>query len=838
MFLAGPSAAAAQAPVEAGEPTRSAGPVVSEQPAKAAEPAERAEPAAQGELVEEADSDAAAEPAVVEDVRPVLHAGVEEILVTAERREASLQDVPIAISAFSGERLAEGGIERIDELSFNVPNFHYGTDLGRARITIRGVSTSGGDQATAFHVDGIYQNSEFFPAGMTFYDIERIEVLRGPQGTLYGRNATGGSVNVISKRPTHDFEIFGDLQVGNYSMIQGRGVVNIPLVEDSLAVRASFFGIDREGYQRNLLSDDRSADRDDRRRWGVRGQALWSPHERFEMVLRGVYGRVDEAGFGRRNEGDFPGPTTVFDGDFELVPGVFIPLKVDADPFKGAIPNPEDVREVYQDFFGGTEATNRSGNGTATWGVGMPGIGDTEFVLSAAYTRGDIEGAMDFDTSSVPAVRNESTVANEEYVADLHWATTNEGDPGWRGDLKWQLGGFYLRSSQTIDSFVPTNIALDFSLNNGPPITLALDIPFETGSSRLDQSGAIYGQMTYTLFEDFDLTGGVRYTQDWKELDHYETALIIPVDLPGLPPGLSICLQPEHEVQKSNSWGDVSGKLGAQYRFGTDHNVYFNFSPGYKAGTVNPDLPPDLTQIAGITLPGQDPICPAFTPVADAEPERLLAYEAGIKNRFWDGRLMLNLTGFYYDYENLQVSTLFGATAIVQNAATARLYGFEIESAAMLFDHLGLEANFAFLDARFSEFTGFEVEDPANDGVVFTGNTMPRAPRFSGNFVASWSQQMGRFGTLMPRAQIFASDRVFFRASNSPKDTQDAYWFLNLRLMWWSEEGNVSAEFFVNNVLDKDIQSYKDVGSYLLGAPTSTGFEPPRTIGFRLGLKY
>ena len=181
-------------------------------------------------LAEEGRGEDGEEGAVGEPEEQQKTVGIEEIKVTAEKREADVQEVPVAISAFSGDQLFEAGVENVDELSFNVPSFHYGEVLGSARITIRGVSSSGGasDQATAFHVDGVYQNSSLIPSGLTFYDLERVEVLRGPQGTLYGRNATGGAINVISYPPSDEYEFSYEQTFGTYSQYLTKTVLISP----------------------------------------------------------------------------------------------------------------------------------------------------------------------------------------------------------------------------------------------------------------------------------------------------------------------------------------------------------------------------------------------------------------------------------------------------------------------------------------------------------------------------------------------------------------------------------------------------------------------------------
>lgn len=176
---------------------------------------------------------------------------IEEIVVTSSKRQADVQDTAIAISAFTGSQLDAAGVGQLQDLAFQVPNLHYGVEFGLARITIRGVSTAlGADASTAFHVDGVYQNDPGLPATLTFFDVARVEVLRGPQGTLYGRNATGGAINAVSNPPSDELELFGDVQVGTYEQRLGRFALNVPVVEDRVATRLSGFFELRDGAAR------------------------------------------------------------------------------------------------------------------------------------------------------------------------------------------------------------------------------------------------------------------------------------------------------------------------------------------------------------------------------------------------------------------------------------------------------------------------------------------------------------------------------------------------------------------------------------------------------------
>ena len=214
-------------------------------------------------------------------------AQIEEIIVTATKRETTLQETAIAISVFDQSMLDLFGVQDIIGLGSHVPSLVFGQDNNDWKVTLRGVGSENLDitseAGVALHVDGVYQAR---PAGFNAltYDIERIEVLRGPQGTLYGRNATGGAINVISRQPAYEFSAIGDVLFGDYDRARARAAINIPLVEDTLAFRATVTRENRDGYQTNVNPDGNEGnDADDT---SFRGQLLWDVNDDFSMIAR------------------------------------------------------------------------------------------------------------------------------------------------------------------------------------------------------------------------------------------------------------------------------------------------------------------------------------------------------------------------------------------------------------------------------------------------------------------------------------------------------------------------------------------------------------------------
>ncbi len=279
---------------------------------------------------------------VVHSAEPPQETLLEEIVVTAERRESTVQDTALSITAFSAESMQARGIQDTQDLHFHVPNFYYSEpgQAGIAQIAIRGIGnenvTAGGDPGVAYHLDGVYLGRPG-SALADLWDVERVEVLRGPQGTLYGRNATGGSINVVTKKPTNEFDAVADVLFGNYGRTQGRFAIGGAIVEDRLMARLSGYSNERNGYIENLVDpavcpscEDMGAE--DAR--SVRAQLLFTLNDATEVLLMAQ--QFEDQGL--RGFTSLP------------LPGQRSRGQPDQPRFDGATPNPADVRTIVEDF--------------------------------------------------------------------------------------------------------------------------------------------------------------------------------------------------------------------------------------------------------------------------------------------------------------------------------------------------------------------------------------------------------------------------------------------------------------------------------------------------------
>ena len=817
------------------------------EPADTAAP-EAAAPLADPNLVE---SDAPAE----ESSEPE-RGGIEEIVVTAQKRASNLQQTPTAITALSGAQLFDRGIYDIESLATQVPNFQYGESFGIARLTIRGIGNEGfTDPSTAFHIDGVYQNNQTAAGALTFYDVAQVEVLRGPQGTLWGRNSTAGAINVSTRGPTHEFELFGDQLYGSYDQWFGRGVVNVPLVSDRIAMRTAIYYDIRDGYQDNLSYPGDSQNADDARNWGIRPQLLFELTDQASLTMRGGYNHQGGVGWANKILGPYPDPYI-----FAVTPAPAIGPNVNAytwmDPYHSDVagvpmaPNPENPRQIRKDAPQFQDISTWDVNGTLEWDFYNSLLGDLNFTVVASYREENRAQNFDTDLSDQAMSVANLTARTRDRVIDAH--LRNDGSDS----IEWLLGFFMLDADGELDVGLPggggastvfvgqggricldvlppdpncTDITVPFP---GFPATLG-DLSLfgaRVGGSNDSLSLAGYGNVRLKFFDDTLRVGlGLRYSYDRSKARRYSDEVIAVAPettvlfAPVFPPG-NICIQPGADVSGEDSWNGVTGDFKVEFLPTDDHMIYVSISRGYKPGYINGDAV------------GLGCVPPNREALPNAQSEGIWAYEIGSKNRFLDDTVLANVTVFAYQYDNLQVNSSFANTTYVQNATRARVRGVEFEGIWEPIDDLSLSLTYGYLDARYTDYLGFDfgTGQPGD----FSGNRMIRAPENSATMAAEYVWDLAEYGSIIPRIQYYVSDAIYFSASNREEDREPSYGKLQIRARWESQEDDIFLEAFVQNLTDENVRSTRAVGNALFGRPVTAAYEPPRTWGVRVGGSY
>jgi iron complex outermembrane receptor protein len=466
-----------------------------------------------------------------------------EIVVTAEHRETSVQSIPIAITALASETLDRANVQTVERLVQLTPSMHYNDVAGEAFLSIRSVggepnTTVGGDPSVSFNVDGVYVARPTSVSSILF-DVDRIEVLRGPQGTLYGRNATGGAINVITKAP--NFTEFGgtaDVLFGNYDRQRARAAINIPLVTDRVALRLSGVTERHNGYEKNLFYPDGTNDLDDLDVHAFRAQLGIRLTDDVEIMLRTDTTRRGGRGPGTQVQGRYGNPALTAPPPFGY----------------GAPPNPDSPLVTSEDLRSDFNVKETGVNGELQW----HGLGGAGLTVIAAHRDQRYSFFQDLDTTGARLTSLLALQHAQQDSVEARLASESSGS------LTWQVGTYYFREEGFTDA------ALNFFVPSGSVLL--------STNPRLDirsRSEALFGQATYALNDRLNLTGGLRYTWDRKDAVQYART----AGFPNL------------VTPSSSSWSSPTGKVALDYTLSPDAFLYATISRGYKAGGYSLDGP-------------------------------------------------------------------------------------------------------------------------------------------------------------------------------------------------------------------------------------------------------
>ena len=636
--------------------------------------------------------------------------GLEEVIVTAQKRSEDVQKTAISIATVSGEEMAAQGKTSLDAALKDVAGVQVQGLAQGAQIFIRGVGSSidpsFADPAIALLVDGAYDGrTESVQAGA--YDIARVEVLRGPQGTLYGRNASGGSVNVLTNNP--DLGAFGAsarVQLGNYSLKRGEAMLNLPLGE-TFGLRLAGFKEKRDGY-----IDDGSMDSN---AWGARAKLLFRPSDRLSVTLKAEINRVDDLGPNTLpvpgSAGNLTFPPPIFASNFN--PPVAIPQNANTcpgSPFIGCAPqwlfpngwitgssspwsndaqhppgSEQRKSEVYQ-----AQIDADVGIGTLTV---LPAYSRHRNTLASSFLFGILTGPYGVGTG------NATYTSVEVRLASAASSRT-----------KWLLGAYWLRSEGG-----PTFNGQTNTDTNGN--TYTTDQTYQPGRTL-----AAFGQLTYPVTDAFRLTGGLRFSQDKTATDYQVTS-----PTAGYDSGV---------VSYQHSQPSTTYKAGIEYDLAAHSMLYAHVATGFKQGGLSPSVPPTVF-----------------------EPEKLTSYELGLKNRFADNSVQVNLAAFYYDYRNYQLSSfdtvpladtgLQVTSPVVHNAKSGRIAGSEIEVEWLASQADTIRISLTTLDATYGEIV-LPNNPFVNQGPYeLLGKPMANSPRLTASFAYdhTWTLPYGRLTT-------------------------------------------------------------------------------------------
>ena len=674
------------------------------------------------------------------------------VVVKAQKREENIQDVPISVTALSGDMLEAQGIDSIESLSSYVPNFKYdsSSQLINARIGIRGVSSTGNsgfESSVGVFVDEAYVPRPGSTLGAMF-DLAAVEILRGPQGTLFGRNTSMGALSIRTRQPEFSPDAAVTLGVGTLESYKVEGFLTGPL-SDTVAGRFSYSLKEQDAYLKNDFEHDDDLGRKD---LGVRGQLQWLASPDISANLTVDYLQIDYHGAGI--ELYTPSVTQVFADRFFQIHGEQLDYRDSFD---------QEVYQIHQD----QSENNQIGvNLHVDWD-----IGDHTLTSITAYRDWE-DQQINEDVVSLPAeiLLRDRLTKTDNFSQEIRLASSGADR------LNYILGLYYYDENYTTDSIF--HLGSDYCSDVLP----ALGLPQLVAPCQADprntivdafaqdlKSYAAFANLTYDLTDAITLTGGLRWSRDEKE-GSFERQR---PNIAAIPIASNATVGAHTGVKNTDE--KLSYVVNASYDFSSDIMGYATVSSGFKSGGINSEA-----QAVGSQR--------------TFGPESTKNYEIGLKNTLFDGSLIANIALFRMDIDDFQERTFIGTGFLVGNAGSLRQSGVELEMKARPHDKLDLNLALAFLGSEFTDFKGAPGL-PGGPPQDLTGRRRQDSPEWSVSTGAQWSDVIpdtdlnwfvrGEYqytsdqylsAELNPQAEQSAFDIVNFRAGISASDKK---WELN-----------------------------------------------------------
>lgn len=773
------------------------------------------------------------------------------VTVTATRREENIQSTGASVSALDSEALLDRSVQSVEDVADMVPGLHVSNYQGDTSIFIRGIGTpvivAGADSSTATYLDGVYL-SRAAAIGPGFFDIERVEVLRGPQGTLYGRNATGGAVNIITKRPTDEFAGEARLILGNYDRTHAFAALSGPL-NDRVRARLAVQKEDRDGYTtvhlpRGTLpasQPDRTFDAEDKHDITARTTVEVDLTPTAMLTLTGDYYKADDranvfhfASLGYQDE--VSGWLGTREGSQTL-------------PYFGIKNSGRISAPASRDTFSAVDYFNE----TSVWGLTGRldwALGDYDVQVITGYKNSNPDFQNSFDLGDTFNTYIHRAEDHEQWNADFQLSSPSGGR------FSWIAGGGYFSEENDIQN----NIFGDFwepILTQGlldlqtagvlPPFPVS--IPESTLCCELHLNGRqeteafnIFIDTSFDLTDRLTLKAGLRYSEEERDgFQNFDLAF-----LPSAPGGSLVRFAPEvlffpNAVSESRdgvqpdpfgfvvapvegpaTFDATTPKFALEWTAADDLLLYASAQRGFKSGGYN------------IGSSQRTPY----------EPEEIWAYEAGLKAGLLDKRLRLNAATFIYDYTNLQAQDSIANQPIIRNVGKAEVRGAEVEIAALLGNVFQLDGSVTYLDAVFTEGELTEplrpaplTDEPGSTLRNLDGLRLPRAPEWKMN-IGAQADFAAFGGDLTLRADYAWQDQVFFTVFNINAASQDSYGVLRARATYAPGHGQYKVALFGENLTDETYFTNQILTGTTYGAEFVGSLGTPRTFGIELSTQF
>jgi iron complex outermembrane receptor protein len=669
-----------------------------------------------------------------------------EVIVSSEKKQENVQNIPAAITSLDTKQIKDYRLWDITNLTAIAPNLftvEHGNSTSANFLNIRGVMGFSNEQAVATYVDGVYQ-FDYFSAPPLFNDIQSIEILRGPQGTLYGRNAFGGVINITTRQPGNTPSGYAEISLGNYGQQRYTISLSQPIVKNKLFASGSFTYNHRGSIYYNAFTKSGYDRRED---YSANFNLRYLPSARWSIALNAK---------------------TENDNDRGSYPWVTSYTQVFAKPFEIDANNTNIER---RNNFNASIAANYYGK-------------DFNFISVSSYINYhlDYPGGYDFDFSPANILSGSPDIHHHIYAQEIRFSSSSSST----NKLRWVAGAYgFLQdnSNHSTTSFGSDYLLLD--PNSGAPFNT---INYSSGKNK---GYAFFGQSTYSINEKIDFTAGIRYDYENRKLGQYTNYQ--------KDPNPEILLTPNQNYDAS--FNAVTPKFVLSYKPKNNMLLYGSYARGFRAGGLNTSAP----------TPAQVPY----------QPEHSDNYEIGWKNMFLNNKLKFNLTAFYLEQHNQQISTsMDGVNALVLNVGEMHNKGVELEMTALPVKGLQIDWNASYSYARYSSLLLYSTD--ANTVVNYKGNQPINTPpigsmlaaQYTYDFVGS-KQKIAAF----VRGEYRYLDKFYFDFVNGLN--QPAYSLFNGKAGITSKYFEL--DFWARNITDKKYISYGSFGTFLLGSPKTYG---------------
>ena len=713
---------------------------------------------------------------------------LEEVVVTAEKRANSAQATAISLTAISGDGLVSRGISSGVDLNGASPSLTAALSNGQLQLTLRGVGNeillSGvGEAGVAPHSNGVYLGSNV-TATAAFFDVDRVEVMRGPQGTLWGRNSTGGAINVIQNRPTDSFEGYFSADYGRFDNLKVEGALSGPLNQTTRG-RIAFQSHTADGYL--IDQSGNGNDLGDEDTQSIRGSLAIDLSDSTSLLIAAGMSSWDINGRAVRQEGTAfaSGTTTIF-----------------------GLPGGLSFSEISN---GATVASNRF-NTYATNNDAGERV-DLEYLTSELVVNFDKKALTlltdvrahdrsyrldgDFTQSDAETVFLDFFEDAEEFSQEVRLASTADGP------TDWLLGGYYYKQDLQLRTAVewgPYPGLPDFLFGGafGPEYP---SVGVDFGGTLEVKSLAVFGQSTYRFSDVWAATLGLRFSEDKKNTDEYSDFYALGLDGIRLQQGLATF---------DDTWSDWTGKVGVEYTPEEDFLIFMNLSKGYKSGGIN---------VGALSGP--------------FDPEELISYEVGVKSEWLDNRLRLNATAYRSDFTGYQLQSIEGVNTIIINA-DAEISGLELELDYLLEAGWELSLMASLADSELTAFSDEGLLNPATNGLISVGSQTPRTPDFAYRVALTKSFSLEGSGDVTANLTYKWQDDVNLDPFSTHGAKQSSYGVLNASLGFTSQDQKWKVDLYGHNLSDEYYKTGIYYYSVLLGSTAQAQIGKPRTFGLRV----